>query len=151
MWNQSLGQELLNRYHPELPLEVRKAGNISFTDILRHMENHSDAHWDGPYHLKCHPCIINYDYIVKLETQDRDAQYIIDKKLRGRGYSTRLNAFGSTSDMLGNGKLLNIFKNLPNEQMKFLHKRLDVDLEMFGYTFDEYSAVGKCGNVEKCC
>ena len=53
--------------------------------------------------------------------------------------------------MLGNGKMLHQFKNLTESQLSFLQKRLQVDLDMFGYSFDKDKYIAKCGYGKECC
>ena len=143
---------MIAKYHPHDRF-------ISFSDVVRLMkEGHYDDHWRGPYYKKCHPCAIQYDRIVKLETQTMDAQYIIKKKLKGRGEpSMRRNAKvsdgGKTSNsdamLKGEGQYLGIYRNCTTDQMDFLRERLQPDLDMFGYSFDEKKLLARCG--DKCC
>ena len=154
--NRTMGRQVMNAYHPELPREVRKAGNITFSDITHWIQDgHIDSHFDGPYLKKCDPCFVNYDYVVKLESQPEDSAYIIKNKLQGRGVGTALNVQRDTSSnnplLSSSGKKLNIFKNLTVEQMQFMHDRLQPDLDMFGYTFDETNLLAKCGYENKDC
>ena len=152
-FNRSLGKTIMKTYHQDLPQEVINKGAISFGDLVRYIQDgHNDDHWRGPYHLKCSPCIFDYDYVVKLETHDHDVPYIIKNKLSGRGLDTNVNmARGRPSTMLTSGRYLDLFSTLKKDQMQFLHKRFQVDLDMFGYSFDNKTLIAKCGYGKKCC
>ena len=143
----------MDAYHRDLPWHVRERGRISFSDWIRWIEaGHEDDHWRGPYYKTCHPCLIHYDRIVKLETQDSDSSYIIRNKMRGRGLGTSRNSYDRQKNaLLSSGKYLKDFTNCTRSQMEFLKWRLDVDLEMFGYSFDENTMVAKCGFKDGCC
>ena len=136
---------------------------VSFSDLVHWIQDGGeDEHWQAPYHHMCHPCIIQYDRIVKLETQNTDAQFIIKEKLDGRGEDTRRNKRDFTKEnnskgeenafLRENGKYLDIYNNCTDDQMLFLRKRFQSDLEMFGYSFDENNLVAKCGyDKTGCC
>ena len=71
--------KVIKEYYHDLPLKVWDDGiNLSFSDFIHWIEDgNENEHWKGPYHIGCNPCQINYDRIVKLETQDSDSKYII--------------------------------------------------------------------------
>ena len=116
-----------------------------------------DAHFDGPYMKKCDPCFAKYDYIVKLESHERDAAYVIQNKLKGRGLGTSKNVQSGYKSalnplLLESGKHIGIFSNLTQEQKLYMHDRLKPDLDMFGYEFDETNLQAKCVYKDKeCC
>ena len=144
----------MNSYHKDLPQRLKNRGNITFSDWIHWIEDgHEDQHWKGPYYKHCHPCLVHYNRIVKLETQDSDSDFIINKKMSGRGYGTARNQKDGHKNIMLNskGKRLDRFGNCTDSQMEFLSKRLRVDLDMFGYTFDEDTFVAKCGYGDKCC
>ena len=154
----TMGRKIMNAYHRELPQKVRKAGIVSFTDVIRWMQGGArDKHFDSPYMEKCDPCFVRYDYIGKLESHERDSAYIIQNKLKGRGLKTSVNVERSYKMainplLVDAGKRIGIFSNLTEDQMLFLHDRLKPDLDMFGYSFDETSLQAKCSYKDrKCC
>ena len=139
-------------YHPNVSASQFK---ISFPDMIQFIKDgHRDVHWQGPYHQYCAPCLVHYDYIVKLETHDQDAGYILSTKLkdrRSRDFVANRKQGSFPRTMLGDGKHLELFRNLTSSQLKFLNERLQPDLDMFGYSFDENTLVAKCGYGEDCC
>ena len=55
---------------------------INFTEFLLYVSTTNkgtrNPHWRS-IELMCQPCDVSYDVILKMETMDRDSQYIIDK------------------------------------------------------------------------
>ena len=102
-----------------------------------------DDHFRAPYEAKCHACFLNYDYVVKLETNDRDADFIIDNVLQGHGshQALKLNSFVSSKDnntqLWKTGRSLKrFFHNATLRQVKWLMRRHGLDLAMYGYSYD---------------
>ena len=122
---------------------------LQFQDVISLIESgYVNQHWDAPYSKRCHPCHINYDYIVKLETFDGDTNYIINNKLQGRGVAARKAERLATANaaLTSEGRYLSTFGNISGSQMDFLFRRLDPDLQMFGYEFDRTGLRAKCRN-----
>ena len=145
-------QEIFANLHPRASEEEIQQGNVSFSDIVCWIQLGNEHHrWEGPYHKRCFPCQVHYDYYVKLETQDRDAEFIINNILSGRPGKMVKNRHQPAMNTVDFRRYLYVMENLPDEQLKFLRKRLQPDLDMFGYSFSEKTLVGKCGNDERQC
>ena len=88
--------------------------------------------------------MLNYDYVVKLETQDRDADYIVNNKLQGRGLGFNVNSRrGSSNVLLAEGRYLhNYISNLSVLQYDQLLDKYKADFDMYGYTMDK--SVARC-------
>ena len=143
--------EIMLRFHPNKDKhDWRKT--ITFNDMVRWMqEGHRNVHWDGPYHNRCYPCQVDYDYYVKLETQDRDSDFIIKNKLSSQGIGMHRNK-AQKKTMATLSLYMPIYKELTSKEMKFLRNRLQPDLGMFGYSFNESTMTGTCGNDDiSCC
>ena len=76
---------IISRYRPNSSKEERKAGSdVRFEEFVQYILELKDRdevfnpHWES-YSKLCHPCTINYDFIGKLDTIQRDAQYIVQK------------------------------------------------------------------------
>ena len=141
----------MRRFHPNKDKrEWSKV--ITFNDMVRWIqEGHQNVHWNGPYHELCSPCQVDYDYYVKLETQDKDAKFIIKNKLSGRGIQIYQNQVQKKS-METSSRYMPEYKKLTSKEMKFLRNRLQPDLGMFGYSFNESTMTGTCGNDgQSCC
>ena len=142
------GRYMLKHYHPELPKHVIMKGEATqFEDFIRYIEEkHYDTHWRAPYHAFCHPCTIQYNYIAKLETFNRDADYIVKKHLKGRIGDTNMNSHRQTERSPNFGRELKFFRNLTSEQLDFLAERHKDDFDMFGYAFDRSSYMATCND-----
>ena len=143
---------IIAKLYPNASEKITKDGNITFSDFVRWIQlGHNDKHWQGPYHKRCFPCLVHYDYYVKLETQDRDASFIVNNILSGRPGQKLKHHFQPTMSTVGFSSYMYVMENLSDQQLQFLRKRLQPDLDMFGYTFAEKTLIGKCGNEQQCC
>ena len=120
------------------------------------LEGEDDDHVNGPYEEKCHACLINYNYIVKLETQDVDSTFIIKKKLKERGIGTSLNTKRQSGSVIGRDgrKLLDFFQDLSYRQYWNITEKYRYDFGMYGYTMDDNFFTAKCAGKIKgrvCC
>ena len=119
------------------------------------LDGAQNDHFNGPYENKCHLCIFNYDYIVKTETNDEDADFITNNKLKGWGSSININTHrASGSVLLREGRdLSKYYQNLSSVQHLNLIKRHEKDFGMFGYTFSDKFVAGCSGKVKRmeCC
>lgn len=150
-FRQKVGRDILRRYHPDLPHDTIDDGRPSFPDLLRYIaDGKRNGHWDAPYAAKCQPCRIRYDYIVQLETQERDAAYIISHVLRGRPGES-MNVVSVPMERSGYARRMRAYRNATRAQMGFLRTLFRPDMEMFGYTFNDTSMEGACGGENKCC
>ena len=122
---------------------------VSFKDFVQAIQKgFRNIHWSAPYHKLCHPCAIQYDYIVKLETQTEDAEFIVNQKLQGRGVHGKRNSSPHKNiGTLSQGRTLEFFQNLTSSQIQYLRKRHHADFDMFGYKFDENISNAKCLSV----
>ena len=136
------GKRILDRFHPELPEAVRKAGKgVKFEEFVRILKepNTHNPHWEPIVNL-CQPCIVNYDYIVKTETMDEDNEPIINEHLlpyrRGLHTAEYVVAGGPQQSSLTNqGRKIQEYERLSEEDLKFVKDRFEQDLRYFGYTW----------------
>ena len=93
-----------------------------------------DGHWRKILHL-CHPCQIQYDYILKLETFEADINDIV-KLFNGDVHMEPANVprLNPTSKEYGP---LYITSNLPKHLKQSLSEMYESDSKMFGYTFND--------------
>ena len=104
------------------------------------MENHLlgrgskyfNEHW-AQYSTLCHPCHIDYDYIVKLETMREDAAYVLSKlgphrECLEHKYPELFNATEHSSSVFDS-----YFSTLTPNQIKRLKKMYSIDFKLFGY------------------
>ncbi|KAH6925503.1 hypothetical protein HPB50_006195 [Hyalomma asiaticum] len=106
--------------------------------MLRTTANNSDEHW-SPYYARCHPCLLDYDFVGKLETADRDFPLffslvgIAGKADVHRHDNSRHNVTGVN---VTDAKYY--FNQLSFDQVMRLYTWYFYDFELFGYDFRDY-------------
>jgi hypothetical protein len=130
---------------------------ILLQDFIQYiLDGAKDDHFNGPYEVKCQACLLQYDYVVKLETHEQDARFIVHHKLKGRGLDLSAqiaNARRQSGSVLltsGGRDLRQYFSNLTARQYRKMYRRHAPDLDMYGYTMDNDTFVAKCG-LDGCC
>ena len=87
-------------------------------------------HWK-PIYLLCHPCIINYDYIGKLETLEEDSNNIL-KNIEAPNNIKFPLADESTRDSKNN-VFFSLMNKIDAELQEKVEKVYSTDFELFGY------------------
>ena len=132
--------------------EIRKQGNnfkLSFSKFVEYISSahrhhykakknesgvrYLEPHW-AQYSTLCHPCHIDYDYIVKFETMKKDAAYVLSKlgphhKCLEDKYPELFNYNQSTSSVFDQ-----YFSTLTAAQIERLKDIYNVDFKLFGYS-----------------
>nr|XP_045616993.1 carbohydrate sulfotransferase 12-like [Procambarus clarkii] len=116
----------------------RKFGNVSFTmtEFLEHVLwtrnlGMVDQHWT-PISELCDPCRINYTYVLRLENNPVESNYLLSrfhvlrKSLRTRHKSIGVFPDQSRSD-------LSYYENVPKDLMTKIQNMYKLDFELFGY------------------
>ena len=113
-----------------------------------------DTHWEA-YGSACNPCYIKYDYILRMETFDRDLD-IFGQNLYNKSIDELLSKgeYQNTGIYSGaKNKTVNVgikeFAAVEVKEWENLLVNYSDDMEMFGYTFDRDRSVARCGS--KCC
>ena len=110
-------------------------------DILKRLnENHFlpegsryfNRHW-VQYSTLCHPCHIDYDYIVKFETMREDAAYVLSKlgphhECLEDKYPELFSFTQNTSEVFEE-----YYGKLSSEQIKRIKKMYSIDFKLFDY------------------
>ena len=91
-----------------------------------------EGHW-AQYSTLCHPCHIDYDYIVRFETMREDAAYVLSKlgphdKCLEQKYPELFHSSQSTSSVFDQ-----YFSSLSSEQIEILRDMYSLDFKLFGY------------------
>ena len=97
---------------------------------------HADKHWDSYDHL-CHPCLINYDFVAKMETLDRDLDYV-RSMLRLPRHLEHLNPSKAKDDKKFT---LSDVKSIGRNTLEGVYRTYKEDFLMFGYGFKEDGTV----------
>ena len=118
----------------QIDLKSRKhiARRVNENHLLVKGSKYFDEHW-AQYSTLCHPCHIDYDYIVKFETMREDAAYVLSKlgphhECLEDKYPELFNYSQSTSSVL-----VKYFSTLTAAQVEFLKVIYRVDFKLFGY------------------
>ncbi|XP_051165433.1 carbohydrate sulfotransferase 11-like [Leptopilina boulardi] len=105
-----------------------------FIDYLINTDlgSYADDHW-MPYYLYCTPCLLNYDFIAKVETLWNDQLFTIYKlKLDEKIKPHWRHSNGQTNA----SKIY--FSQLNKDMVYKLYKKFQLDFELFDYSPDEY-------------
>lgn len=131
------------RFGRRIALKYRQSGGNAtrleptFAEFLRFIahEKYFDEHW-APYYRTCEPCALNYDYILKVETLDRDQNFLIqDTKLFNYLYEVRhpgnINPYGATTRKT----LDQYITGIPRSLLDQIYKIYENDYKLFNYSF----------------
>ena len=152
------GKRILDRFHPDLPEAVRKAGKgVKFEEFVRILKepNTNNPHWEPVVNL-CQPCLVNYDYIVKTETMDEDNEPIINEHLLPyrRGLHTADNVVAGgprQTSLTSKGREIEEYQGLSEEDLKFVEDRFEQDLRYFGYSWKTENSNSGTGPLFSSC
>ncbi|KAM0728251.1 Carbohydrate sulfotransferase 14 [Formica fusca] len=131
------------RFGRRIALKYRQPGDNAtrleptFAEFLRFIANEKyfDEHW-APYYRTCEPCALHYDYILKMETLDRDINFLIqDTKLSDYLYEMKyprnINPHGATTKKL----LDEYITRIPRSLLDQIYKIYENDYKLFNYSF----------------
>ena len=104
--------------------------------LLRKGSKYFDEHW-AQFSTLCHPCHVNYDYIVKFETMTEDAAYVLTKlgphnQCVKHRYPELFNRSETSSSTLNQ-----YFSTLTPNKIDKLKKMYSIDFNLFGYKSSE--------------
>lgn len=141
IYYETIGVEILRKFGnvSNLPASVQKAhedGIVpSFHDFIQYIlslpaENDSmfDEHWRQTVHL-CHPCLIDYDFIGKMETIDDDAAQL----LRMLNVDNIVSFYPWIKNKTEPRQIKTWFANIPAEWRRKLYQVYEADFKLFGY------------------
>merc|ERR1719228_2421459 len=127
---------------PKNPLFMRKEPSfVEFVEYLVETPNTKyDEHWK-PQFLLCPPCHFKFDVIAKMETFDRDTQFILrQRNLEGRVFLSKKH---SVTDLLAkrlkeDDQTKVYFSQLSKQMVKSLYDKYRLDFEMFQYDIVDF-------------
>ncbi len=133
-------QRLVSAYFQILKLR-RNVGtfrNFVKKDVLKH----ENAHWLD-YQSSCHPCVMEYDFILQQENIDREFPYFSNHLGLNPDYpypESNVNSEGDHSNVYRYDDILRgLEKDEPDLFIKLLDK-YQVDMDMFGYYWRNHSS-----------
>ena len=119
-----IGRQILRRVRGNhTRKEIQSGRGVTFHDFLQYVTKAREPHWNEQHGL-CNPCHVKYDYVMKVETMREDAKQVISR------------VFNSTLPFISSNpsdKHITQDYNIPNGIMEKLHKRYQLDLDMFNY------------------
>lgn len=148
--------EIYLKYHNMTPTEVIRGGGNNrtppagyrvsfqeFVELVLHQRLHQradfnpnsfESHWVSMTNL-CLPCLVNYDYIGKLESAHLDTRFILENI--GADNMTDLVAGqpGAAAHATNaSARVKDTFLNLSDEQMEGLRRMYEHDLKLYDYS-----------------
>ena len=149
-----LGSKILRALRPSATeSEIQTGKGVTFQEYVTYVTNvHMDDQHFENYQDHCYPCIIDFDYIVKLETAESDGKYIINEHLSGYGADSLAN-INSSNGGATMRKPLPEFVNITSEMLRELSSVYSRDLDMFAYSFIQQDShiIATCGDDSNCC
>ncbi|XP_071455015.1 carbohydrate sulfotransferase 11-like [Hetaerina americana] len=135
------------RFNRTLPRDTKVDENEeriepTFREFVRYLidedPTRADDHWI-PYYLFCTPCLLRYDAIAKVETMQRDQEYIIRSSglLGEKGIQPRWRHQTRGGRSAGS-KAKAYFSQLTAHEVMALYNKYSLDFELFGYNPAEY-------------
>ncbi|XP_015609470.1 carbohydrate sulfotransferase 11 isoform X2 [Cephus cinctus] len=122
----------------------------TFEEFLQFVaeERQFDEHW-MPYYNACRPCGINYEYILKFETLQRDQNFFIQENGLANWLSTvenveNTNPRGPTTSVI----VKKYFKNIHKSVLENIYKIYEMDFKLFSYSPEKYYMIS-IGDIHK--
>jgi len=139
------GADIVNMYRPKYqerfpknPLFMRK--EPSFVEFVEYLVgtpvSKYDEHWK-PIFLLCPPCHFKFDVIVKMETFDRDTQFILSQRSLEDDVSLR-KKHSSTKSEDSKDDARTLFSQLSKHMVRALYDKYRLDFQMFDYNIEDF-------------
>ena len=140
--------------HPNLTAQQRNEYVPTFPEFVDFSLYRDDKHWRS-YQYFCDPCQVQYDYILRLETMQRDSEVFMSEVYPAAGpipVSNPSQAKNNSSPDWVSPKTLEMFSQLSEETLQKLYKKYAFDLEFYGYSlnWETFSAECKFGDINCC-
>jgi len=141
-FTERFGTRIVQHYRSNpSPTSLQLGNDVSFAEFSTYLTDTQrkvplNEHW-SPTHELCHPCLINYDFVGKLEDVERDSQYIL-----GRVGIDGLIKFPKRTDLkyrkIGADEVVaSYYKQVPKQNMQDLMRYNKADMLIFNYTLPE--------------
>lgn len=123
---------------PKNPLFMRK--EPSFVEFVEYLVgtpvSKYDEHW-RPMFLLCPPCHFKFDVIVKMETFDRDTEFILSQRNLENEVSLR-KKHSSTQSQDSQDEARKLFSQLSKHMVRALYDKYRLDFQMFDYDIKDF-------------
>ncbi|XP_066948444.1 carbohydrate sulfotransferase 8-like [Macrobrachium rosenbergii] len=129
--NPALGYQVLRRVRQTRPEAT--IANISWPEFVQYIisEGVIDSQMFLPYEDVCHPCAIDYDFVVTLETFKEDSDNVVE--LLGGSRSERVK-LSPIEEPLGADRVKAHVDLLSAKEVEALKRKYHRDMKMFNYS-----------------
>jgi len=125
---------------PKNPLFMKKEPSfVEFAEFLIETPvTKYDEHWK-PHFILCPPCHFKFDVIVKMETFDRDTNFILSQRnLKGVVSLKKKHSSIGKKHKKEKNLAKSLFSQLSKNMVKALFEKYRVDFQMFEYDISDY-------------
>ena len=145
-----VGSRILEEMRPGIDqASIAEGKGVTLLELIKYAVKHDGI---GNDHFRqisqlCHPCVINYDYIVKLETQSLDAPFIIKNYLSDKG-TYAMKKHHHVTGGAATWKALPSYNSISANDINDLKALFELDMQLFGYSIDydkNGTMLGHCG------
>lgn len=109
---------------------------ITFSEFIWYLTHNPardfDEHW-SPYWNRCDPCLVDYDFIGKIETAKHDFPYAFHKV----GIDSSADWWDAI-EQIPRSLTLRYFSTVSEEAIQKLYLIYKLDFELFGYSVNEF-------------
>ena len=91
-----------------------------------------------PMTKMCGFCLVDYDFIGKMETWERDASFILQRTGLSSSKEASEEVVNSSKGGSTDERARQFWSTLSEEQTDFLKQYYKNDCEMFGYNFEQF-------------
>ena len=116
-----------------------RGDDITFAEFVRYIaqtgkyKGFFDEHWRPVYQL-AFPCIVNYDFIGKLQTQHEDIKYVLNKAYGLNPVDDT--PFKHVSRSTDGSLVADYFKDISQSDIDELREIYSLDFQLFDYSTD---------------
>ena len=141
-------QEVIAEYYDRSKLTKSKNGLLTisfyqFLQLITETNQFRDARWRS-YYGTCHPCDIDYDIILKLETIQHDIHPIMDHLAHASGNKSDFSpyeVFWNINNLKQYRNTNEIVKTIPSKLLNRTLTYYEKDLDIFGYDWDNKTGI----------
>ncbi|CAL1544542.1 unnamed protein product, partial [Lymnaea stagnalis] len=133
----NFGKQIIDTYRVTPPANHEGDG-VTFTEFVEYIvdptkEIPMNEHWEK-YETLCNPCLVNYDFIGKLESIETDGQYVLDKLALGYKLSIPRRSDLKYATNQTQTFMKEYYGQLPRRLLVKLFRMYHGDFVLFNYT-----------------
>lgn len=139
VYNMAYGRLIIKKYRKNPDIHSLQTGQgTSFTEFSQYLidtarSTPSDPHWAVISRL-CTPCAVQYDYIGKYESINRDSNMFL-REIAPYSHLSFPSRTGTQSSSGNSSLIMQYFRQLPPGTIRKLWERYEEDYIMFGYPY----------------